>query len=174
MITKQPEVTDVSSFAPPTPDPDDTDSGKTPSSRLDREVAEILARTQSTPPPPIPLRERLEQKTRAQTAKARQIRNANTRSTIVHYLEPLMRYPIITAVCFGILCAMFSDISSLLAHLFAIAAVVMLLYPIIRSLTVPQQSSTSAKMWRGQTFQAPPTPRPSPLEDLKRRFRSRR
>lgn len=155
------------------PDPDDgsgNDSTPKPESsarsRLDREVDEILTNTMSSNPlPPIPFKQRVAEK------RARMPHPPATASTWHEVQRILTAIPILTALACAILCVMVAGASPLLARLFAIAAVVALIYPIVIHLRGGSRS-TGPQLWRGQAMDSR-SPQSSPLDEVKRWFRSR-
>ncbi|HWV36724.1 MAG TPA: hypothetical protein VNZ55_13900 [Thermomicrobiales bacterium] len=156
------------------PDPDqdhDHNEGSSPAprpnrSRLDREVEEILSKASATPPPPIPFKERVARKTSTSRWRGPDLRSLGTRA-----LGWLTAIPILTALALAILAMLVGDASPLLARLLSIAAVAMLLYPIVRQARGGAAPSTP-KMWRGQMLESRPLPT-SPLDQIKRWFRPR-
>jgi len=169
----------MSTTTPAFPDPDhdhdhnkDSDHEASPPgprpmrSRLDREVEEILSKTSATPPPPIPFKERVARKAATTRRHGPDFRSIGTRA-----LGWLTAIPILSALALAILAMLVGDASPLLARLLAIAAVVMLLYPIFRQARGGATPS-SPKMWRGQMLEGRPLPT-SPLDQIKRWFRPR-
>lgn len=156
------------------PDPNDesnNDSTPNPSeppgrSRLDREVDEILTHTmKSNPLPPIPFKQRVAEK------RARVPRPPAAASSWHDVQRILTAIPILTALTCAILCVMVAGASPLLARLFAIAAVVALVYPIVIHLRGGTKA-TGPQLWRGQLMDSR-SPHLSPLEEVKRWFQSR-
>jgi len=135
-------------------------------SRLDREVDEILSKASTTPPPPIPFKERVARKAATTRRRGPDLRSIGSRA-----LGWLTAVPILSALALAILATLVGDASSLLARLLAIAAVAMLLYPIVRQARGGATPSTP-KMWRGQMLESRPLPT-SPLDQIKRWFRPR-
>lgn len=158
----------------PEPDNDsDKDSNSSPSgtpkrSRLDREIDDILTQsTKTNPLPPIPFKQRVSEKRRATPAPSPSTPQLPMRD----FAKILTAYPILTSLAFAILCSMVGDASPLLARLFALAAVVALVYPIVVSVR-GGSGDAGPKLWRGQVIDIHQSPS-SPVEQVKRWFRSR-
>lgn len=124
--------------------------------RLDREVDEILqSATRDKPLPPTPIASR---RAHRPTGPAPGERLQALASSV---LEVLMAVPLITAVGFGIACAVVAPHSPLAATLFAVLALVVLVVPYIRAARrASGPGGDGPKMWRGQVMDGPPR-RPS-------------
>lgn len=84
----------------------------------------------------------------------------------------LLGAPIVLGLIAAILAFLISGSSQLLANLFAFAAVVLVLLPIIQSVRSPA-SPPEAKMWRGQAMD-PGADEYSPIAQLRRWWSSQR
>lgn len=141
-------------------------------SRLDREVNEILAKAQRDAPlPPTPISSRRKQPTPpATTNRARQIG-----ATII---DTLLTVPLLTALGFGIACAVVAPSSRLLATIFAILALAMVVLPYVRlARRASQPGNDGPKMWRGQVMDAPRRPefgQETPADKISHWFNNRR
>ncbi len=135
-------------------------------SRLDREVDEILTQTiKSNPLPPIPFKQRVAER-RAQMPHPKV---ANTRWR--DFTRIVTAVPLLTSFALAVICAMMADSSPLLARVFAVAAVAVLIYPIVihvRGGSTPN----GPQLWRGQVMDLSETG-PSPVDQLKRWIHSR-
>lgn len=141
--------------------------GKGQKSRLDRELAEILSKTGSSlPPEPIPIT-----KYRQKPRSPKQPSSYDWRKQWRQVMDVLTAVPILTALAFGVLCTLVGDSSQLLAELFALAAVVVLLAPIVTRMRTGSGSSWP-KIWRGQVMNSRP-PQENPVDQIKRWFQSR-
>lgn len=84
----------------------------------------------------------------------------------------LLGAPIVLGLIAAILAFLISGSSQLLANLFAFAAVVLVLLPIIQGVRRPA-SPPESKMWRGQVID-PRTDESSPIAQLRRWWSSQR
>ena len=132
-------------------------------SRLDREIEEILSRSeaeQRLPPPPTPIRPRPVRAT----------------PSIPPRVAAIAQVPILQALALGIAAWLVSDLSQILANLFALAAVVCIILPMVRGVR-PSTSTTIApetRMWRGQAIDTRPQQPRTPLESLRDWWNARR
>ncbi|MGI8405456.1 MAG: hypothetical protein ACR2OE_11960 [Thermomicrobiales bacterium] len=161
--------TPSTAFPDPDDDPNNDSAPKPPESsgrsRLDREVDEILTHTmKSNPLPPIPFKQRVAE-------KRSRMPHPPAASPWYEVQRILTAIPILTALACAILCVMVAGASPLLARLFAIAAVVALIYPIVLHLRGGSKPA-GPQLWRGQVMDTRP-PQASPLDEVKRWFRSR-
>lgn len=123
-------------------------------SRLDREVDEILSQaTRDAPLPPTPISSRRRKPAQGPTLGDR-IRVAA--STL---LDVLLTVPLITAVAFGIVCAVVAPYSRLLAMLFAVLAVAVLIVPYVQQARRSSLPGGDPKMWRGRIMDPLPPSR---------------
>jgi hypothetical protein len=138
------------SSAPPPREPTPIDSARR--SRLDREVDEILqTATRDKPLPPTPIASRRNRPAALPTVQDR------LRGLATTVLEILMAVPLITAVGFGIACAIVAPHSPLLATLFAALALVVLIVPYVRAARrASAPGGDGPKMWRGRVMDGPP------------------
>ena len=146
------------------------DEPRPPASRLEREVAEILERSEKQPI--------------SFTDEVR--RRANARRTIAPAAPPASvslqsrferlgagRY-LILAIIAAVLAFVVSDFSPLLANIFAIVCVAAIFVPVVQRFRQPD--SASSTMWRGQDLSRGPdwsrgASRPAGLERIFDRFR---
>ncbi|MGB3329762.1 MAG: hypothetical protein WBA46_12455 [Thermomicrobiales bacterium] len=178
----------VTSFPGDSPEPDHPDHPQTPPapreptpissarrSRLDREVDEILTTAmRDAPLPPTPISSRRAKTPAGVPAEAR------LRSIGTTILDTLMAVPLLTAVGFGIACAIVAPYSPLFATIFAILAVVVLIVPYIqaaRRSSLP--GDDGPKMWRGRPMDGPMQPprrigERTPADKISDWFNSRR
>ncbi len=133
-------------------------------SRLDREIEEILSRSeaeQQLPPPPTPIRPR----------------PVRTSPWIAPRVVAIAQVPILQALVLGIAAWLISDLSQLLANLFALAAVMCIILPMVRGAR-PSPSSpeiaSETRMWRGQVIDTRPQQPRTPVESLRDWWNARR
>ncbi len=140
-------------------------SGK---SRMDREIEEILARSETPLPfPPPNSRPR-----RPQIQRPPKVTPSPLADVTAQWLPKLLAAPILLAVVAAILAVMIAGVSQLLANLLAFAAVAFVLLPIIQRFRSPS-SPPESKMWRGQVID-PRSDQPSPISQIKRWWASQR
>lgn len=153
-----------------TPDPgDEPTSPPAGPSRLDREVAEILERAEREP---ISFEDAAARRRKApprlNAPEPRSRPAAPTRSAL-QWFEGLGagRY-LVLAVVAAILALLVSDLSPLLANVFAIVCVAAIFIPVVERFRRPDASTD--KMWRGQNLGSSLS-RPAGIERLFDRFR---
>jgi hypothetical protein len=147
-------------------DPNASPSDSPKRSRLDREIDDILTQsTRTNPLPPISFKQRVSEKRPPSPSPA------ISQIPMRDIMKALTAFPILTSLAFAILCSMVGDTSPLFARLFALAAAVALVYPIVVSIR-GGATETGSKLWRGQVIDINPSPS-SPVEQVKRWFRSR-
>jgi hypothetical protein len=135
-----------------------------PPTRLEREVAEIIERSERQP---ISLVDEARRRANASRAPARSPKpSATTLSDWFDRLGP-GRY-LILAVVAAVLALLVSDFSPLLANLLAIVCVAAIFIPVVQRFRQPDSPGT--KTWRGQDLSRPPSP-PAGLERIFDRFR---
>ncbi|CAA9585935.1 MAG: hypothetical protein AVDCRST_MAG87-3955 [uncultured Thermomicrobiales bacterium] len=133
-------------------------------SRLDLEVEEILRKSDNVRPFPNP---------RSRPAKATPSRTGPgpTPASIPPVVRKALDTPLLLALGFAILALMVSSASPLLATLFALAAVVFVLFPVIQRYRRPS-AAPETKMWRGREIDSRPTA-DSVAESVRQWWRSR-
>lgn len=146
MVTSFPEEP-----TPPQPAREPTPIDAARRSRLDREVDEILhSATRENPLPPTPIASRRRPSTGPGAGD-------RARSVLATAVDTLMTVPLLTAVGFGIACAVVSPYSPLLATLFAVLALVVLVTPYVQAARrASTPGSGGPKMWRGRVMDDPP------------------
>lgn len=151
----------------PTRKPEDPASSN--KSRIDREIEEILSRSDNVLPlPPRESRSRRPSIQRPMTPpSASSLPNA-----AAQWRTQFLNAPILLGLFAAILAFVVSGSSQLLANLFAFAAVVLVLLPIIQRLRRPA-SAPETKMWRGQVID-PRAGESSPISQIKRWWSSQR
>jgi hypothetical protein len=131
-------------------------------SRLDREIEEILSRSeaeQRLPPPPTPIRPR----------------PVRTTPSIPPRVVAVARVPIIQALGLGVAAWLVNDLSQLLANLLALAAVVCIILPMVRGVRPSTPTIVSeTRMWRGQVVDTRPQQPRTPVETLRDWWNARR
>ena len=133
-------------------------------SRLDREIEEILSRSEAErqlPPPPTPIRPH----------------KVRTAPSVPPRVLAIARVPILQALVLGIAAWLVSDLSQLLANLLALAAVVCIILPMVRGVRPSPSSPTIAsetRMWRGQVIDTRPQQPRTPMESLRDWWNARR
>jgi len=152
--------------SPPAETPENGGPGK---SRLDRELEEILARTENIrllPPPP--------QAPKTPRAKPIPVRAGSSfESMIPPRARQLLAAPIVMALGLAIVALLVSDISALLATLISLAAVACIVVPMAQRFRRGPSAPPDIRMWRGQVMDATP-PRPSsPLDTARDWWKSR-
>jgi hypothetical protein len=148
----------------------ESDPNKSGESRLDRELAEILSRTGSNLPP-IPAEPISITKYRQKLRPTRSSASMDWSKQGRQVLDVITAVPLLTALALGVLCAMVGNSSQLLAELFALAAIVVLLAPIVTRMR-SGRGSNEPKLWRGQVMNSSPM-QENPLDQVKRWFQSR-
>lgn len=147
--------------------PEDPDSSK--KSRIDREIEEILARSDNVLPFP-PQEDR-----RKRPSISRHLGTPSTSSlpdAATQFGTQMLGAPILLGLFTAILAFIISGSSQLLANLFAFAAVSLVLLPIIQRFRRPT-SAPETKMWRGQAID-PRSDESSPISQIKRWWSSQR
>lgn len=155
----------------------DSDSRQTPEdsassgkSRIDREIDEILSRSDNVlPMPPRESRRNRPSMERPVYASGSSLSNSNSAT---QWRAQLLGAPIVLGLIAAILAFLISGSSQLLANLFAFAAVVLVLLPIIQGVRSPA-SPPEARMWRGQAMD-PGADESSPIAQLRRWWSSQR
>jgi hypothetical protein len=142
--------------------PDDPNQPET--SRLERELAEILDRAHASDlkPPPRP-------KPQPKLRSIQGGRSPQSRSVLHRF--PAGALWIFAALFLAIFAVMIDGVSPLLANLLSLAAVIAILMPIIlhfRRPTAPPES----KMWRGQVLEVTPT-QSSPFDQVRQWWHNR-
>lgn len=138
----------------------DDDQPKAPPhrSRLDREIDEILSKTDAhrTLPPPTPIR-------------SRQKPSAPTLPPIPPAIQSILRVPILQALLLALAAWLLDDVSALVSNLLAFAAVVCIILPMVRGGRPAGTPSVApeTRMWRGQVIETrAPAPR-TPIDSLR-------
>lgn len=146
------------------------DEPRQPTSRLEREVAEILERSEKQP---ISFTDEVRRRT-----SARRAMTPTTPSPSVSLQSRFERLGagryLILAIAAAILAFVVSDASPLLANILAIVCVAAIFIPVIQRFRQPD--SPSSTMWRGQDLARGPdwsrsSSRPAGLERIFDRFR---
>lgn len=155
------------STAPPGDDPADQERTP-PKTRLDREVDEILARSDKIRPFPTPGNRESSRKPPVTT-----VSTSPTDSLLTPAIDLIRRLPpLVIAIALGIAAWVVSDVSQLLANLFAFAAIVALLFPLFSRLrggpTPPR-----TQMWRGREMDVS-SPGSDPLRRIESWWKRRR
>jgi hypothetical protein len=131
-------------------------------SRLDREIEEILSRSEAEerlPPPPTPIRPR----------------PVRTAPSIPPRVVAMAQVPILQALVLGFAAWMVDDLSHLLANLLALAAVVCIILPMVRGVRPSTQTiAPETRMWRGQVIDTRPQQPRTPVETLRDWWNARR
>lgn len=131
-------------------------------SRLDREIDEILARSETDrplPPPPTPIRPRV----------------TKTSPSIPPRLASLLQVPILQALLLALAAWIVADLSALLANLLALGAVVCIILPMVRGVRPTSGSvAPETRMWRGQVIDLRPEQPRTPVESLRDWWNTRR
>lgn len=137
----------------------DDDQPKAPQqrSRLDREIDEILSRTDAhrTLPPPTPIR-------------SRQQSSAPTLPSIPPAVQSILRVPILQALLLALAAWLLDDVSALVSNLLALAAVVCIILPMVRGRRPAGPSVTpETRMWRGREIETRAPASRTPLDSLR-------
>lgn len=122
---------------------DDPEGQKSPPSRLEQEIEEILARSDR----PISFQERVQARRRQASPMSRN-RVTSIRRHVLSVFGRLTALPLVSALAVAALAAFVQGFSPLLAQLLAVVSVTLLVLPIIQRLRRPQPPSTT--MWRGR------------------------
>ncbi len=140
------------------------DEPRPPTSRLEREVAEILERSEKQP---ISFTDEVRRRANARRPVAPDVRSQGT--NLQSRFEQLGsgRY-LIVAIVAAILAFIVSDYSPLLANILAIVCVAAIFIPVVQRFRQPD--SLSSTMWRGQDLSRSAS-RPAGLERIFDRFR---
>ncbi len=153
----------------------DSDSRQTPEdsassrkSRIDREIEEILARSDNV----LPLPPRESRRERPSIQRPLNTPASSLSDAAARWRAQVLGAPILLGVIAAILAFLVSGSSQLLANLFAFAAVVLVLLPIIQRYRRPT-SPLESKMWRGQVID-PRSDESSPISQLRRWWSSQR
>ena len=119
-------------------------------SRLEREIEEILEKTEREHPlpPPTPIRPDIDQPWSSLKSRVNVPDMSDFGTTMRRMLDSM---PLFVALMLAILAWMISDLSPFLANIVAIASVVALFWPIISATRAP---TPMEKTWRGQTYGA--------------------
>lgn len=130
---------------PTSAQPNGTPSDKPGKSRLEREIEEILERTEREQPlpPPTPIRPEVKRPIEDFTSK---VSMPDIGSTARRLLDSAS---IFLALIGAIIALMLSSISPFLATIVAIASVVALFWPVIAASRAPR---SMPKTWRGTTY----------------------
>lgn len=142
------------SSAQPTGSPGDNSA----KSRLEREIEEILEKSEREHPlpPPTPIRPP-KQRTRLRDISDR-VQSVDARQLGAPLRQMLEGASLFLALMLGIVALLLSGLSPLLATFVAIAAVVALFWPVIQRRGTP---APTEKMWRGRVIESrPPTSDP--------------
>ena len=145
--------------------PDPKDDGAPRKSRLDLEVEEILRKSDNVRPFPA--------------SRVRPMKPASPPSTgpapfsasISAAMRKALDTPLLLALALAILALMVSTASPLLATLFALGAVVFVLYPVVQRYRRPS-AAPETKMWRGREIDSRPTTE-SVVDSVRQWWRSR-
>lgn len=142
---------------PTSAQPNGTPSDKPGKSRLEREIEEILERTEreNPLPPPTPIRPDVKGPLEDFTSR---VRMPDIGTGARRLLESAS---ILVALMAAIIALMVSEISPFLATIAAVAAVVALFWPVVTSSRAPR---SMPKTWRGTTY----TGRQDPPETITR------
>lgn len=151
----------------PTQTPEDPASSK--KSRIDREIEEILSRSDNV----LPLPPRDSRRTRPSIQRPVAGPSPSSLSnTAAQWHTQILSAPLLLGLFAAILAFIISGSSPLLANLFAFAAVVLVLLPIVQRFRSPG-SAPEAKMWRGQVID-PRAGESSPISQIRRWWSSQR
>lgn len=145
--------------------PDPKDEGAPRKSRLDLEVEEILRKSDNVRPFPAsrvrPMKPTLPPSTGPAPFPA----------SISAAMRKALDTPLLLALALAILALMVSTASPLLATLFALGAVVFVLYPVVQRYRRPS-AAPETKMWRGREIDSRPTTE-SVVDSVRQWWRSR-
>lgn len=132
---------------PTSAQPNGTPSDKPGKSRLEREIEEILERTEreNPLPPPTPIRPDVKGPMEDFTSK---VKMPDVGTSARRLLESAS---IFLALAGAIIALMLSNISPFLATIAAVASVVALFWPVVTASRAPR---ATPKTWRGTTFDA--------------------
>ncbi len=148
-----------------------TPEGSAPSSksRVDREIEEILSRSENV----LPLPPRESRPKRPSIQKSPQVPITPTFSDLTARWGPrVLAAPILLALGAALMSVLIAGSSPLLANLFAFVAVALVLYPIIQRFRRPS-TGPEARMWRGREID-PRLDQPSPISQIKQWWSSQR
>lgn len=147
-----------------------TPEGSAPSSksRVDREIEEILSRSENV----LPLPPREPRPKRPSIQKAPQTSSSSLSDLTARWGPRILAAPILLALGAALVSVLIAGSSPLLANLFAFVAVALVLYPIIQRFRRPS-SAPEAKMWRGQEID-PRLNQPTPISLIKQWWSSQR
>jgi hypothetical protein len=142
---------------PTSAQPNGSPSDRPDKSRLEREIEEILERSEreNPLPPPTPIRPEVK---RPMEEFTRNVEIPDVGASIRRWLESM---GIFVAFMLAIVALMVSNISPFLAHIVAIGAVVALFWPVV---TANRGPKSMPKSWRGTTY----TGRQDPPETVTR------
>ncbi len=146
------------------------DEPRPPTSRLEREVAEILERSEKQP---ISFTDEVRRRATARRAAAPIAPSPSVGLQSRFERLGAGRY-LILAVVAAVFAFVVSDFSPLLANIFAIVCVAAIFVPVVQRFRQPDSPST--KMWRGQDLSRGPdwsrsASRPAGIERILDRFR---
>jgi len=147
-----------------------TPEGSAPSSksRVDREIEEILSRSENV----LPLPPREFRPKRPPVQKRPQAPSSSFSDLTARWGPKVLAAPILLALGVALFSVLIAGSSPLLANLFAFIAVVLVLYPIIQRFRHPS-TAPEARMWRGREIDSR-LDQPSPISQLKQWWSSQR
>lgn len=147
-----------------------TPEGSAPSSksRVDREIEEILSRSENV----LPLPPRESRPKRPSIQKPPQAQTPTFSDLTARWGPRVLAAPILLALGAALMSVLLSGSSPLLANLFAFLAVGLVLYPIIQRFRSPS-TAPEARMWRGREID-PRFDQPSPISQIKQWWSSQR
>lgn len=153
----------------------DSDSRHTPEgsassskSRVDREIEEILSRSENVLPlPPPESRPR-----RPSIQKPPEAASPSLSDLTARWGPRVLAAPILLALGAALMSVVIAGSSPLLANLFAFIAVFFVLYPIIQRFRRPS-AAPETRMWRGRVID-PRLDQPSPISQIKQWWSSQR
>lgn len=153
------------SSAQPTGSPGD----KSAKSRLEREIEEILEKTEREHPLPPPTPIRQPRNRNAVRDMGERLQSVDARRLAGPLRQLLEGASLFLALMLGIIALLLSNLSPFLATIVAVAAVVALFWPVVTRRGAPEPTE---KMWRGRVIESR-SAQPDPLAQIRAWLRRR-